>query len=142
MKTLLIRIALIVLLLAALFVAHSYDKRTAVSASYTKGKRDAMVEYLQKDVANLTSIITSAQTLIDAANAISNALETAIALRQSQDQKTTQEIHRALTRTAATRANCHFDDDVMQQLTAARNRANQAAATGISNTMPAGTGTD
>jgi hypothetical protein len=141
LKRALINIALLIIVIAMAFGAHLYDKRAAVKASYAQGKNDALIDYLQTDIKTLTTVITQTQALIDHANAISATLDAAIAKRQVTDQKTTQEIYRALSRTANERIDCDFDDSVMQQLAAARDRANQAAATGIGNPVPAGTGT-
>lgn len=142
MNRLLIEIALFFIVIAIAFAAHFYDKHAAVNASYAKGKSEALIDYLQTDIKTLTTVITQTQALVDQAGAMSKKLEAVIAQRQAADQKTTQEFYRALSVTAASRTHCKFDAAVMQQLAAARNRANQAAAGGIGNTVPAGTGAD
>ncbi|GAA5784686.1 hypothetical protein [Chitiniphilus shinanonensis] len=87
-------------------------------------------------VATLTQTIQTTRQLIDDANQASTALREAAAARARVDDQTTQELRRALAKTAATRLGCRFDDDVMRQLEAARDRAAAAAAHGVRGSVP------
>lgn len=131
-----------IVFLIALVGWHYYDKSNAVDAAYARGLTAAQVKNQQQHITDLTAIIESTQTLVNHAEMVSQKIEQSINTRESADQKTTQEIQRALSRTSNARVNCQFDTDVMQQITTARDRANQAAAFGISYPVPTGTRTD
>lgn len=90
-----------------------------------------------KAVADLTKLITSHQGLIDKSNAASRSMRGALASRAAADTQTTQEFKDALAATADSRAGCLFPADVMRQLSAARERAAQAATGGIRGPLPA-----
>lgn len=94
------------------------------------GKRDAAA------VQSLTQIIDSHTGLIKQANDASRKMRGALALRADADAKTTKDFHDALALHAAARVDCVFDDGVMRQLAAARDRAAQAAARGIQGALP------
>ena len=93
-----------------------------------------------KTVADLTNIIGANSALIIDSNAASKSMREALALRSAQDSKTTQEFKNALAKTAGSRVGCRFDDDVMRNLTEARDRAAAAAAGGIRNAVPGPSG--
>jgi hypothetical protein len=91
-------------------------------------------------VADLNNIIDASNALINDSNAASKRMREALALRSIHDSKTTQEIKNALAKTAGSRADCRFDDDIMRNLAEARDRAAAAAAGGIRNPVPAAGG--
>ena len=125
------KIALIalVLSLAAAVAGFFYGKHQGALAE--SAKRDG------KAVADLTQLITSHQGLIGQANRASLALRALAAARLEADNKFSQEFKDALKPTADSRAGCVFPADVMRQLTAARDRAAKAAASGIAGGVPA-----
>ncbi|AVO33656.1 hypothetical protein [Ottowia oryzae] len=87
-------------------------------------------------VAKVTAQLEAHQGLIDDANAASAALRGAAATRAANDRKFSKEFRDALKNTAGDRAGCRFDDDSVRQLGAARERAAQAAAGGLTATVP------
>ena len=125
------KVALIalVLCLAAAVAGFFYGKYQGALAE--SAKRDG------KAVADLTQLITSHQGLIGQANRASLALRAVVAARLEADNKFLQEFKDALKPTADSRAGCVFPPDVMRQLTAARDRAAKAAASGIAGSVPA-----
>ena len=125
------KVALIalVLCLAAAVAGFFYGKHQGALAE--SAKRDG------KAVADLTQLITSHQGLIGQANRASLALRAVVAARLEADNKFLQEFKDALKPTADSRAGCVFPPDVMRQLTAARDRAAKAAASGVAGGMPA-----
>ena len=125
------KVALIalVLCLAAAVAGFFYGKHQGALAE--SAKRDG------KAVADLTQLITSHQGLIGQANRASLALRAVVAARLEADNKFLQEFKDALKPTADSRAGCVFPPDVMRQLTAARDRAAKAAASGIAGGVPA-----
>ena len=125
------KVALIalVLCLAAAVAGFFYGKHQGALAE--SAKRDG------KAVAQLQQLITSHQGLIGQANRASLALRALAAARLEADNKFSQEFKDALKPTAASRAGCVFPADVMRQLTAARDRAAKAAASGIAGGVPA-----
>ena len=125
------KVALIalVLCLAAAVAGFFYGKHQGALAE--SAKRDG------KAVADLTQLITSHQGLIGQANRASLALRAVVAARLEADNKFLQEFKDALKPTADSRAGCVFPPDVMRQLSAARDRAAKAAASGIAGGVPA-----
>ena len=125
------KVALIALVvcLAAAVGGFFYGKHQGALAE--SAKRDG------KAVADLTQLITSHQGLIGQANRASLALRAVVAARLEADNKFLQEFKDALKPTADSRAGCVFPPDVMRQLTAARDRAAKAAASGIAGGVPA-----
>lgn len=106
---------------------------------HSRGVADERARANATTVKELSNIIESHQELVDATNEASKAMREALTTRTAQDTKTTTELKNALAKTAGSRIGCRFDDDVMRNLTAARERAAAAAAGGIRNTVP---GTD
>lgn len=62
--------------------------------------------------------------------------------RARADRATTQDLHDALAKTASERAACRFPADVMQRLSAARQRAEAAIAGGLGAAVPAAAGAE
>lgn len=121
----------------ALFVAYQLGASNAYALGYAKGESAAKEQCQQAQLDSLTAVIDSAQGLTAAANQASQALGKTISDRKQADAKTTKEIRDALATTAAQRAGCVFDDGVMQQLGDARDRAAEAAASGVRRAVPA-----
>lgn len=87
-------------------------------------------------VEQLTGLIGSHQALIKQAAATSVALRQAQAALAAQDTRFSQEFRNALKTTAGDRAGCRFDDGIVRQLGAARDRAAAAAAGGSAAVVP------
>ena len=68
--------------------------------------------------------------LVDDTNQASAALRLAMAQRAASDRNFSKEFRNALKATADERADCRFDDGIVRQLGAARDRAAEAAASG------------
>lgn len=94
-------------------------------------------EQAAETVQSLTDVIDAHKGLVADANAASRAMRQALAARAQADLKSTRELKDALARTASSRTGCVFDDGVMRQLDAARERAAAAAAGGIRPALPA-----
>lgn len=90
-------------------------------------------------VSDLSALIASHQQLIDEANQAGRELAAQTARRAEHDNQTTRELRDALAKTADQRVHCVFDLGVMHQLARARDRAAQAAATGLDEPVPAAT---
>lgn len=82
-------------------------------------------------VKQLGGMVTSFSKLIADSNAASAAMRQALNDRKKVDMSTTQELKNVLSKTANSRADCRFDDDVMRSLTEARSRAATSASGGI-----------
>jgi hypothetical protein len=122
---------LLIIVLTALFGTgggYWYGRADGVAAQQARQDHQA--------VTDLTGIIDSHKTLIDQANSASVAMRQATARREATDRKTTEEFRHALAATADSRAGCVFDDGVVRQLAAARDRAAAAAAGGIRDPLP------
>ena len=131
------KVALIalVLCLAAAVGGFFYGRHQGVLAE--SAKRDG------KAVADLTQLITSHQGLIGQANRASLALRAVVAARLEADNKFLQEFKDALKPTADSRAGCVFPPGVMRELSAARDRAAEAASGGAAGVVSGTTvGTD
>lgn len=103
---------------------------------HADGVADTTAKQDAQTVGQLTNLITSHQSLIEAAGQVSRGMRQAIAKRQSADLKSTQEFKDALTPTAGDRAGCLFPPDSMRQLAQAHARAAEAAASGIHIALP------
>ena len=90
----------------------------------------------QQAVKALSALIDSHQALIGEAATASKNMRAALSLRASQDAKTNKDFKNALLATADSRAGCVFPAGVMRQLSDARERAAQAAASGIHHPLP------
>ncbi|MEO6917579.1 MAG: hypothetical protein ABI171_00775 [Collimonas sp.] len=122
--------ALVIVILAAVLVALAGSGGSYLYG-HSRGVDDSLARANADTVQNLTEIIESHQVLIGEANAASKAMREALDARAAQDSNTTRELKNVLAKTATRRVDCHFDDDVMRILTAARERAAAAAAGGV-----------
>lgn len=105
-----------------------------------EGQRDAKAAHDSTQVAELTQIISATDTLIQRANTASADLRAQTTARAEFDSKTTRELRDALIKSAGNRAGCRYDVVSLHLLEEARERANQAAASGVLNAMPAAAG--
>lgn len=103
---------------------------------YERGAGDVRLEIANQKTREagdaLNQFIDGAKQLTAEANKASNALAAQVAARQAADDQSTREIKSALKKTAPQRVMCVFDDDVMQLLREARQRAATAATDGLS----------
>ncbi|GKT21679.1 hypothetical protein [Acidovorax sp. SUPP3334] len=95
-----------------------------------KGRQDS------ETVQSLTQQIGAHADLIKQSKAVSRDLRRAVSLREQADQKSSQELSHELNATADSRTGCVFPTGVMRGLSAARDRAAQAAADGIGSAVP------
>ena len=109
---------------------------------YEKGYAKAQDNCKTANIKTLTDTIATGKQLIIDANAASLTLNQTIADRIATDRQTISEIRRALTTTTHLRVNCVLPDDVMRELTTARQRANKAATSGVANAVPTAAGAD
>ena len=84
----------------------------------------------------VTEQITAHADLVKQSATASRSLRLAVAARQRVDVSTSKELGDALTATADSRAGCVFPAGVMRGLEAARERAAQAAASGVVGALP------
>lgn len=129
-----------------LYVAIALLAPTAFVMTYKTGyanaQREAVSDCQSATISQLQSILTDAEQLTTDANTASLVLNQTISDRVIADTKATQEIRNALSTTAHLRIECVVPIGVMQQLDAARNRANKAAASGFDGSLSATTSTD
>ncbi len=95
-----------------------------------KGRQDA------EAVRSLTQQINAHADLVKQSKAVSRDLRRAASLREQADQKSSQELSHELNATAASRAGCVFPAGVMRNLATARERAAEAASSGIGRALP------
>lgn len=103
---------------------------------HDKGVLETRDQVNTKAVSDLSTLIASHRELIDQANQAGRELAAQTARRAEHDNQTTRELRDALAKTADQRVQCVFDLGVMQQLARARDRAAQAAATGLDEPVP------
>lgn len=127
MKNVVLWIAFIALIAVALLVFFNDAQKSA----YSRGYAAAESSFKDSQIEQLNALISSAKDLTQEANKASQALGKTISDRKQADAKTTKEIRDALAATSSSRVGCVFDASVMQQLTTARERAAEAAASGI-----------
>jgi len=111
----------------------------AVAGFFYGQHQGALAESAKRDgkaVADLTSLITSHQGLITQADKASRNIRAATAARLLADARSSKEFKDALASSADSRDGCVFPADVMRKLAAGRDRAAQAAASGIEGAVP------
>ena len=84
----------------------------------------------------ITQQLAAHADLVKRSGAASKGMRTAVAQLERANTQTTTEIADALTTTAPERADCVFPPDVVRGLQAARDRAAEAAASGIRGALP------
>jgi hypothetical protein len=118
---------LIAIALAGLGFLFGYD---AGNEKTCASEQAALVQTLQAQ-------LRQQQALIARAAQIDADLRAAIAQRQEQDKRTSQELRNELKKSAASRAGCLNPDGVVRHLSAARDRAALPAAGGNGRALPA-----
>ena len=102
------------------------------------GKTLQSAAHLNAVATQQNAVLADNQQRINDANAASTAMRGALAARNAQDDSTTKDFKQNATQNTAPPKTierdviCRFNDSVMQQLNAARDRAAHAAAYGIS----------
>ena len=96
-----------------------------------KGRQDGQA------LAAITTQINAHADLVKRSGAASKGMRAAVAQFEKANTQTTREIADALTSTAPDRADCVFPADVLRGLQSARDRAAEAAASGIRSALPA-----
>ena len=84
----------------------------------------------------ITQQLAAHADLVKRSGAASKGMRTAVAQLEKANTQTTTEIADALTTTAPERADCVFPPDVVRGLQGARDRAAEAAASGIRGALP------
>lgn len=107
-----------------------YAYGTSQGKAIEKGRQDAQT------VEALTDQITAHTDLVKRSNDASRRLRSAVLLREQVNKQSTEELSNELTATADSRAGCVFPPSVMRNLAEARDRAAQAAASGIGGSLP------
>ena len=95
-------------------------------------KSSQETEYLK----TVTDQITAHGDLVKQSGVASRNLRLAVAAREKVNDTTSKELGDALTTTADSRVGCVFPAGVMRHLSEARDRAAEAAASGIPGAMP------
>ena len=95
-----------------------------------KGRQDG------KALETITDQIAAHADLVKRSGAASKGMRAALAQLEKANTQTTTEIADALTTTAPERADCVFPPDVVRGLQGARDRAAEAAASGIRGALP------
>lgn len=108
---------------------------------HARGSAKATEACQQTNIDALKSVIDQISEYAQSANTASLALSETVAARKKTDQLLTRELEHALSVTADERRHCVFDDRVMQLIQAAADRADEAAARGLGNTVRSGTET-
>lgn len=103
---------------------------------YWKGRTDSREENLTQHVESLNQSITNLNAATKEAGQLNLRLGKTISNREKADQKSTQVFTNALNASAHLRFNCVFNDSIMQQLSQAADRADEAASSGITNSLP------
>ena len=119
------------LLLAAAAGIGGYGYGLDQGKALEKGRQDA------KALETITDQIAAHADLVKRSGAASKGMRAAVAQLERANTLTTTEIADALTTTAPERADCVFPPGVMRGLSEARDRAAQAAASGIRGALPA-----
>ncbi|EMQ4185803.1 TPA: hypothetical protein ACKPVS_001306 [Serratia marcescens] len=118
-------------LLIGLAASIWYIRNDSYNDGLAAGRLECSRGQTQQAADALNQFIAGTKVLTAQANAASLQLAQQIADRAAADDQSTREIRDALKKTAASRVNCVFDADVMQQLTTAQQRAAAATTTGI-----------
>ncbi|MGW9794830.1 hypothetical protein [Serratia sp. 121840015-1] len=128
-------------LLIGLAASIWYIRNDSYNDGLAAGRLECSRGQTQQAANALNQFIAGTKALTAQANAASQQLAQQIADRAAADDQSTREIRDALKKTADRRVNCEFDADVMQQLTAAQQRAATATTSGIASriggTVPA-----
>lgn len=103
----------------------------AAGLGYWKGSVDTKEKNLSDEIASLNTSLNGLAEQTKEAGKLNLQLSNTIAARKKADAQSTQVFTNALNATAHLRFNCVFDDNIMQQLYQAADRADQAASSGF-----------
>ena len=140
MKAMLILIACAALVAVGGAMGWTFGHATGYDSGHAQGIKDGKAQQIARAnaqaLAEMSQMLESHKSLVAAAGQASKAMRTALAQRAAHDAQTTKEFQHALASTAASRAGCVFPADVMRQLSEARDRAAQAATSGVRSALP------
>ena len=122
--------------LLALVVAAGAAGAAGVVWGTTQGRAQARAEHDAATLQQLGQVLQGHQAYVERAQAASRRMRAAAAQRAQADTRSNQELRDALIESAGVRAGCVFPAGVMQQLEDARDRAAQAAASGLLGALP------
>lgn len=105
---------------------------------YQKGVAVATQKSLGDEISSLNKSLDDLAQQTHEANKINLQLSKTISDRKKSDAESTKVFANALAATAHFRFDCVFDDNVMQQLHQAAERADQAASSGFGSPLRAG----
>lgn len=105
---------------------------------YQKGVADTTQKSLTNEIVWLSESLQDLDSHAKRAGELNLQLSKTIADRKKADAQSTQVFTNALNATAHLRFNCVFDDNIMQQLHQAADRADHAAASGFASPLRTG----
>lgn len=124
-------VAIAGLLVAIAAGVGGYDYGIDQGKALEKGRQDA------DSLKTVTDQIAAHVDLVKQSGAASRSLRLAVAAREKVNDTTSKELGDALTTTADSRVGCVFPARVMRHLSEARDRAAEAAASGVLGPVPA-----
>ena len=105
---------------------------------YQMGVTDTTEKNLRADVDSLNQSIVNFNAENKKAGQLNLQLSNTISARVKADAESTKVFSNALAATSHLRFNCLFDDNIMQQISEAADRADHAATSGITFALPSG----
>ncbi len=102
------------------------------------GVAETTEEQLATEIKSLGDSLHGLAEQTKKASELNLQLSQTIAARKKADEQSTQVFTHALAATAHLRFNCVFDDNIMQQLFQAAERADQAASSGFTSALSTG----
>lgn len=115
------------LALAGLCALYALGYASGQSAAQASADR-ATVAAQARQLEQYRAAVREHAALIDASQAASQAIRATASAMETTNRRTTHALKQALAPGAAERADCRYDDSVMQHLVTARQRAADAAA--------------
>ncbi|WP_141229460.1 hypothetical protein [Cellvibrio mixtus] len=103
-----------------------------------RGVADTKEKNLSDEIASLNNSLNGLAEQSKEAGKLNLQLSQTINDRKRADQQSTQVFTNALNATAHLRFDCRFDDNIMQQLDQAADRADQAASSGFASPLRTG----
>ena len=112
---------------------------TGYGFGHADGKAAQIADHNAEALRQVRDQLTAHDGLVKRSIIANKALRDAMQQRKKGDQQSSEVLTHELNSTADSRAGCVFPSGVMRELSAARDRAAEAAASGISGTLPATT---
>ena len=106
---------------------------------HAEGKAAQVADYNANTVKQLGDQLEAHDGLVQRSTAANQALRATIQARKKANQQTTEVLTHELNSTADSRAGCVFPPGVMRELSAARDRAAEAASGGTAGAVPGAT---